>query len=148
MSEIKINALVNISTTHMTAMRERMGHEWRVIFTSIGLYVSVIALDINRALAISAWAVWLGCVAVALISSGYLLFLHHSDLINKRLYIHAETELISVARNPWHDVTKQPDLPKLSEVFCDREGVAWLWQSSAILAFSIICAFVVTQFNN
>lgn len=148
MSDVKVNVLINISSTHMTAMKDRMNLEWKVIFTSISLFLSIIVLDFKNPIYVSEWILWSGSIAISLLASGYLLSLHHSDLIDKTLYIHAESELIQVAKDPNYSVKDQPDIPSLIKVFSDREGIAWLWQAITVLAFSLICAYVVATFSN
>lgn len=143
MSDTSVTALISISSTHMDALKDRMNLEWKVIFTSIGAFVSLIALDIKSPLDVEPSFLWQGILSFALLTSGYLLFLHRSDLINKSLYIHAESQLIALAKDPAHKVSDQPAIPTVSDLFRDRELLAWLWQSAAIWFFGLICGVVV-----
>ena len=149
MLESKVSALSHISATHMNAMKERMVLEWKVIFTTIGLFVSFTALDFKQSLSISSTAVWVVMLLLAGISSWYLFFLHHSNLINKKYYKHAEDQLYKVIVHGAKKAVSTPGAaPGWRDVISDREGLSWLFQSSAIFVSSTLCAYLITVFNN
>lgn len=142
--ELKVQSLMHLSEIHRNAHNERRRFEYRVLFTTLSLYVLTAAAKVqgvfpSKRVSRIEFAIWFLFLGLSVIAGFFLGRLHRANRINLDIGEAAEAELTALF-----------DLEQLNQSRADAEDKrpwehsALAWQAATLLITAIGSAYIVT----
>jgi len=154
--ELKVRSLIHLSSEHRKQLSQRISHEWKVLIVTLTFYVSLIGAKLSgklKPLDDSAVMVIVVCsFFVGLASCGFILFLHQSNTINKKIAHEAEKSLISLIENSEIECSLSSEDLKIYSDSDDqrvkfslniRNWIALIWQATVIFSALVACVYII-----
>jgi len=153
----KLEGLKFLTQTHRSEFDERRKYEWKIIFTLLTFYIISIATKYggnihlptdNKFLSI----VWSGFLALAIITSIFLGYIHMANNKNKTIAENAEEAIgmlineIPILGMSLFSFEEKKYWTSWKKIFEQKSGRwSWVTQTITLIAFSIISAYLFTK---
>jgi uncharacterized membrane protein (DUF485 family) len=139
----KFELLKFISQTHRELHAKRQQYEWRILFTVLTFYILSVAATFSRNSTTPNFhwfhsAVWCAFLLLAVVSSGFLLYIHRANSKNKSYAEEAEQKLVECL-----DPDKEVKL-SFSETSVRFTWWAFSWQATTLFIVAIASATFIT----